>query len=411
MSQKFLPPPKPGIVGIDLGTTYSCVGVYQAGTGKVKILENRDGDQCIPSVVAFSENDVVVGYKAQAIGSPDSTIYDAKRFIGKKFKKSELEKEASRYSFQMVADEYGQIRYKLVEKPKDIDTLVSPEFIGSRVIDNLKSTAEKALEKKVTLGVMSVPAEFNEDQRNATIHAAKIAGIDILRVINEPTAAALAYGLHKKPDISYVLVVDLGGGTLDVSLLNVQGGMFITMGMAGNNHLGGQDFNERLLQYLITQIKQKYKINTLDLSDINSLRMLVEKTKRVLSSEMTSKIVLPLKTLNGETFHFTIKREIFEDLISDLVKKVLEPIKRVIDFVKMEPEDIDEVVLVGGSTRTPSVRKLLAEFFGKKPNTSIDPELAVVSGVAVQAGVIGGAWPLQVSAVEARTSVRKIHIS
>lgn len=394
-----------------LGTTYSCVGVYQAGSGKVRILENKEGDQCIPSVVAFNENDVVVGYKAQEMGNPDNTIYDAKRFIGKRFEKSELEKESSRYSFKMVADDYGQIRYKLVEKPKDIENFVTPEFIGSRVIDNLKLTAEKALEKKVNLGVMSVPAEFNDDQRNATIHAAKIAGIDVLRVINEPTAAALAYGLHKKPGISYILVVDLGGGTLDVSLLNIQGGMFITMGMAGNNHLGGQDFNERLLQYLINQIKQKYKIKTLELADITSLRMQVEKTKRKLSSVMSSEIVLPLRTLNGETFRITIQRHTFENLISDLVSKVLEPIKRVLSFVEMEPTDIDEVVLVGGSTRTPSVRKLLEEFFGKKPNTSIDPELAVVSGVAVQAGVIGGAWPLQVSAIEAKTSVRKIHIS
>lgn len=238
------------------------------------------------------------------------------------------------------------------------------------------------------------------------------AGLEVFRIINEPTAAALAYGLHTKPSLHNVLVVDLGGGTLDVSLLNVQGGMFLTQGMAGNNKLGGQDFNQRLHSYLKSVVEKQFKKKLTDKEDLQTLRLAVEEAKINLTSTHKTLLSVHFHSLGKNSlFEELITRTKFEELNVDLFKKVLEPIETVLKATHLHPDEIDEVVLVGGSTRIPTVRQYIQDFFGQKPNTNIDPELAVAMGVSVQAGIIGGMWPLTVSAVELPTQIKKIQIS
>lgn len=410
-AQKYLPPPKPKIVGIDLGTTFSCVGVYHAVSGAVDILEAQDGHQCIPSVVAVSEEGFLVGYKAvaQSEHNPKNTIYDAKRFIGKKYTAEELTQAQKRYPFKLEADEYGMVRY--VFNVNKTELRMSPEEIGSVIIKFLKNVAERNLTAPVTKCVMSVPAEFDEMQRNYTKKAGSIAGLEVWRVINEPTAAALAYGLHTKPELKTVLVVDLGGGTLDVSLLRVQGGMFLTQGMAGNNRLGGQDFNLRLYNYVKDLLETKFNLQITDKEDLQALRLAVEQVKINVTHHDSSTLKLFLHSL-GKHSHIkeTITRAKFEELNKDLFVKVLDPIRTVLEATHLEKEDIDEIVLVGGSTRIPMIRNLIREFFGKELNTHVDPELAVAMGVSIQAGIIGGMWPLKVSAVELPNRVVKIQV-
>lgn len=410
-AQKYLPPPKPKIVGIDLGTTFSCVGVYHAVSGAVDILEAQDGHQCIPSVVAVSEEGFLVGYKAvaQSEHNPKNTIYDAKRFIGKKYTAEELTQAQKRYPFKLEADEYGMVRY--VFNVNKTELRMSPEEIGSVIVKFLKNVAERNLTAPVTKCVMSVPAEFDEMQRNFTKKAGSIAGLEVWRVINEPTAAALAYGLHTKPELKTVLVVDLGGGTLDVSLLRVQGGMFLTQGMAGNNRLGGQDFNLRLYNYVKDLLETKFNLQITDKEDLQALRLAVEQVKINVTHHDSSTLKLFLHSL-GKHSHIkeTITRARFEELNKDLFVKVLDPIRTVLEATHLEKEDIDEIVLVGGSTRIPMIRNLIREFFGKELNTHVDPELAVAMGVSIQAGIIGGMWPLKVSAVELPNRVVKIQV-
>lgn len=414
IAQSRLPPPKPKIVGIDLGTTYSCVGVYQAITGHVDILMDENGRKVIPSIVAFTEKEVIVGHRAlaQAEINPKSTIYDAKRFIGKKFTKEELLKVNQLYQFDVTLDEKGNPFFVIGTHNR---TRISPMEIGGYIVGELKRIAEKNLSSNIDKAVMSVPAEFDMKQRNATIKAANLAGIKVLRVINEPTAAALAYGLHKKDGVKNVMVVDLGGGTLDVSLLNIQGGMFVTMAMAGNNRLGGQDFNNRFMNYLLSLIKDRFNKELTNSEDIQRLRQEVETAKINLTSSSEAIIHVKLPSLNQgkkiPIFEELVSRHTFEKINEDLFLKVLQPIKRVLQEVNYPKHVVDEVVLVGGSTRIPKIRQLIQEFFdGKPPNVSIDPELAVASGVAIQAGIIGGMWPLQVSAIEIFNHVKKVHV-
>ncbi|XP_002733972.2 heat shock 70 kDa protein 13-like [Saccoglossus kowalevskii] len=362
-------------------------------------------------MVAFTSHEVLVGDHAleQAEQNPLSTIYDSKRFIGKLFNPNEIAKEASRYEFK-IKEYNGLIRF--VVGSKDNMTEVTPEYIGSRILLELKKTAEERLESPVTMAVMSVPAEFNELQRNFTKMAARLAGINVLRVINEPTAAALAYGLHKKETVSNVMVVDLGGGTLDVSLLNVQGGMFVTMAMAGNNHLGGQDFNNRIIKYLLKLIEKRFNKPLNNPEDLQKLRLLVENVKLKLTQDNSTLIRTSFPSLgNHLVLQENFTRETFEKLNVDLFEKVLQPIKIVLEKSELPVDNVDEVVLVGGSTRIPKIRQLIQNFFHKVPNTTIDPELAVAYGVAIQAGIIGGVWPLQVSAIEVQRKVEKIHVT
>lgn len=414
LAQHYLPPPKPKVVGIDLGTTYSCIAVYEAVTGIVRVVPNSQEQETIPSIVAFGENGaVLVGHEAlaQVEKNPVNTIYDAKRFIGKKFKKEELLKEAAGYQFKIV--EHGGLAQFMLNHNGNL-TLVKPEEIGAHIIRSLRLTAEANLSIPVTRAVMAVPAEFNELQRNFTKLAAKFAGVEVLRLINEPTAAALAYGLHKKDNVRNVVVIDVGGGTSDISLLNIQGGMFSTQSMAGNNHLGGQDFNQRLYNYIYSIILTKYQKNTLSAEDLQTLRLAIENAKLQISTKPYYEMSVALSSIQPtvETvFQYNLTRTKFEEINEDLFKKVLLLLDAVLKPVELHPSDVDEVVLVGGSTRIPRIRQLIKQYFGKSPNVGIDPELAVAYGVAIQAGIIGGMWPLQVSAIEIPTRLKKIQIN
>ncbi|KAG8450338.1 hypothetical protein GDO86_002840 [Hymenochirus boettgeri] len=437
LAQQYLPMPTPRVIGIDLGTTYCSVGVFLPGKGEVKVIADDSGHQSIPSIVSFTENDVCVGYDGLELAdaNPQNTIYDAKRFIGKIFTPEELEKESARYSFK-VLNHKGNVFFSITTNET---FTVTPEYISSQLLLKLKKMAENYLSLPISKAVISVPADFDEMQRNFTVKAANLAGLDILRVINEPTAAAMAYGLHKA-DVFYVLVVDLGGGTLDVSLLNKQGGMFLTRAMAGNNKLGGQDFNQRLLQYLYENIYSTYGSLPSRKEEIHRLRQAVEEIKLNLTFFNSSWVRMPLtlnlsqpsKEITKESlenpmeqhvkdahsddssqlsknkgsfpdqvhFEMEISRKIFETLNEDLFQKILVPVEEVLHEGHVLKEEVDEIVLVGGSTRIPRIRQVIRDFFGKDPNTSVDPDLAVVTGVAIQAGIMGGSWPLQVSAIE-----------
>ncbi|KAJ6662455.1 hypothetical protein lerEdw1_011868 [Lerista edwardsae] len=443
LAQQYLPMPTPKVIGVDLGTTYCSVGVFLPGTGQVKVIPDENGHHSIPSIVSFAETDVLVGYDGLELAdsNPQNTVYDAKRFIGKIFTPEELMRESSRYPFKIL-HKNGAAEFSVSTNET---YSVTPEYIGAYLLLKLKRMSEDYLGMPVSKAVISVPAEFDERQRNYTILAARLAGLDILRVINEPTAAAMAYGLHKI-DVSNVLVVDLGGGTLDVSLLNKQGGMFLTRAMAGNNKLGGQDFNQRVLQYLYNEIQQAYGSLPSRKEEIHRLRQAVEAVKLNLTIHSSSiiKVFLtmpqrkdhhehlqkenklyynpenvPSETVTqmkdnmrdspSETesstwekvlFELEISRKLFETLNEDLFEKILVPIEQVLKDGHLDKMEVDEIVLVGGSTRIPRIQKVITEFFGKKPNTSVDPDLAVVIGVAIQAGIVGGSWPLQVSAVE-----------
>ncbi|XP_060901848.1 heat shock 70 kDa protein 13 [Labrus mixtus] len=407
LGQQYLPPPKPKVIGLDLGTTFCSVGVFLPGSGEVEIIRDQEGRKSIPSAVSFTTTEVLVGHKAVdlADSNPQNTIYDAKRFIGKTFESEVLKEESARYPFK-VMNNNGSAEFEIFTNHT---FTVTPEFIGSRLLLKMKKMAERQLNVPIQKAVISVPAEFDERQRNYTVRAANLAGLEILRVINEPTAAAMAYGLHKV-DVFNVLVVDLGGGTLDVSLLNKQGGMFLTRAMAGNNKLGGQDFSQRLLQYTTEQVQQDFGVPLTLKEDLHRLRQAVEAAKLNLTLQHSTTIRLPLHLHSSESsegsapapvlFQSVITRKLFEDLNEDLFQKILAPVKTVLTEGHLEKQEVDEIVLVGGSTRIPRIRRLISEFFGKEPNTSVDPDLAVVTGVAIQAGIMGGSWPLQVSAIE-----------
>nr|XP_046169505.1 heat shock 70 kDa protein 13 [Oncorhynchus gorbuscha] len=413
LGQQYLPPPKPKVIGLDLGTTFCSVGVFHPGTGDVEVIGDEEGRKSIPSAVSFTSTEVLAGHEGQnlADSNPENTIYDAKRFIGKIFEQELLEQESARYPFKVINNN-GSAEFFVTTNQT---FTVTPEFIGSRLLLKMRKMAEHHLGVPIQRAVISVPAEFDERQRNYTIRAANLAGLDILRVINEPTAAAMAYGLHKV-DVFNVLVVDLGGGTLDVSLLNKQGGMFLTRAMAGNNKLGGQDFSQRLLQYTMERVRQQYGVPPTLKEDIHHLRQAVEAAKLNLTLQPSADLRVPLhlepqgdakQPPQGPTkdpipviFQAVITRELFEELNADLFQKILAPVETVLAEGHLGKEEVDEIVLVGGSTRIPRIRKLISEYFGKEPNTSVDPDLAVVTGVAIQAGIMGGSWPLQVSAIE-----------
>lgn len=410
LGQQYLPPPKPKVIGLDLGTTFCSVGVFLPGSGEVKVIEDEEGRKSIPSAVSFTDTAVLAGYEAVDVAdsNPQNTVYDAKRFIGKIFEPGVLEQESARYPFQVINNN-GSAEFVI---STNRTFTVSPEFVGSRLLMRLKKMAERQLGASVQKAVISVPAEFDDRQRNYTVRAANLAGLEILRVINEPTAAAMAYGLHKV-DVFNVLVVDLGGGTLDVSLLNKQGGMFLTRAMAGNNKLGGQDFSQRLFQYVTERVRQQFGVAPVLKEDIHRLRQAVEAAKLNLTLHPSALISIPLhlhahgvsESPEGAAppsvrFQVEVSRQLFEELNEDLFQKILVPVKTVLAEGHLDKERVDEIVLVGGSTRIPRIRRLIGEYFGKEPNTSVDPDLAVVTGVAIQAGIMGGSWPLQVSALE-----------
>ncbi|KAB8262702.1 heat shock protein 70 family [Aspergillus pseudonomiae] len=376
------------VIGIDLGTTYSCVGVMQ--NGKVEILVNDQGNRITPSYVAFTDEERLVGdaAKNQYAANPVRTIFDIKRLIGRKFDDKDVTKDTKNFPFKVVnKDGKPVVKVDVNKSPKTF----TPEEVSAMVLGKMKEIAEGYLGKSVTHAVVTVPAYFNDAQRQATKDAGTIAGLNVLRVVNEPTAAAIAYGLDKTGDERQVIVYDLGGGTFDVSLLSIDNGVFEVLATAGDTHLGGEDFDHRVMDYFVKQYNKKNNVDiTKDLKSMGKLKREVEKAKRTLSSQMSTRIEIE-SFHNGEDFSETLTRAKFEELNMDLFKKTLKPVEQVLKDAKVKKSEVDDIVLVGGSTRIPKVQALLEEFFGgKKASKGINPDEAVAFGAAVQGGVLSG---------------------
>jgi molecular chaperone DnaK len=374
-------------VGIDLGTTNSVIAVWEGG--EPSVIPNVEGSRTTPSVVAFTDSgERLVGQLArrQAILNPKGTIYSAKRFIGRRFE--EVSSEADAVGFDVVADEQGNTRFAVRGKH------YAPEEISAQVLRKLADDAGKSLGERVTEAVITVPAYFNDAQRTATKDAGRIAGLEVLRIINEPTAAALAYGMDKRSHET-VLVFDLGGGTFDVSLLDVGDGVVEVRATAGDGHLGGDDFDRRLVDHLADEFQRD---NGIDLrNDPQALQRLfeaAEKAKVELSSVSQTQVSLPFITADAsgpKHLQTSVMRSTFEKLTSDLIDRCLDPVKQAMDDAKVTENDIDEVILVGGSTRIPAVQSLVRKLTGgKEPNMSVNPDEVVALGAAVQAGVLKG---------------------
>ena len=377
-------------IGIDLGTTYSCVGVWQ--NDRVEIIANDQGNRTTPSYVAFTDTERMIGDSAknQAAANPKNTIFDAKRLIGRKFSDQATQSDLKHFPFKVVPKDGDKPIIEVDFKGEQKQFL--PEEISSMVLVKMKEIAEAYLGEPVTDAVITVPAYFNDAQRTATKDAGSIAGLNILRIINEPTAAAIAYGLDKISDKEKnILIFDLGGGTFDVSLLTLEEGIFEVKATAGDTHLGGEDFDNRLVSHFVKEFKRQAKI---DISDnpraMRRLRTACERAKRSLSSTTQTSIEID-SLADGKDFFSSITRARFEELCMDLFRGTMDPVERVLKDAKMSKTQIDEVVLVGGSTRIPKVQQLLSDFFnGKEPSRSINPDEAVAHGAAVQASILSG---------------------
>ncbi|CAG8571917.1 257_t:CDS:2 [Paraglomus brasilianum] len=384
-----------GAIGIDLGTTYSCVAVWENERVVtptniiIEIIANEQGNRTTPSYVAFAGAERLIGdaAKNQAAMNPKNTVFDAKRLIGRRFDDPEVKADMKHWPFTVVDGESSpQIQVEYMGETKTF----TPQEISSMVLAKMKSIAEGKLGKTVKKAVITVPAYFNDSQRLATKDAGTISGLDVLRIINEPTAAAIAYGLDAKDTSEKnVLIFDLGGGTFDVSLLNITGGVFAVKATAGDTHLGGQDFDNNLLEHFKSEFKRKHKADiSPDARAIRRLRSACERAKRTLSS--SAQTTIEVDSLHGGVdFQASITRAKFEELNVSLFNSTIEPVKKVLKDAKMEKKDIHEIVLVGGSTRIPKIQSLLQEYFdGKELNKSINPDEAVAYGAAVQAAVL-----------------------
>ncbi|RPD66342.1 heat shock protein HSS1 [Lentinus tigrinus ALCF2SS1-7] len=376
-------------VGIDLGTTYSCVGVWQ--NDRVEIIANDQGNRTTPSYVAFTDSERLIGdaAKNQVAMNPHNTVFDAKRLIGRKFSDPEVQSDIKHFPFT-VFDKGGKPYIRVSYRGEDKE--FSPEEISSMVLHKMKEVAESYLGGTVTSAVITVPAYFNDSQRQATKDAGAISGLNVLRIINEPTAAAIAYGLDKKTQGERnVLIFDLGGGTFDVSLLTIEEGIFEVKATAGDTHLGGEDFDNRLVMHFTQEFKRKHKK---DLSGnpraLRRLRTACERAKRTLSSAAQTTIEID-SLFEGIDFYTSLTRARFEELCQDLFRSTLEPVEKVLRDSKIDKSQVHEIVLVGGSTRIPRIVKLVSDFFnGKEPNKSINPDEAVAYGAAVQAAILTG---------------------
>jgi heat shock protein 1/8 len=379
-------------IGIDLGTTYSCVGVMQ--NGKVEIIANDQGNRTTPSYVAFTDTEKLTGdaAKSQAALNSRNTVFDAKRLIGRQFTDSSTQSDIKHFPFKVSADpQTGKCiihaEYKNEEKT------YTPEQISAFVLMEMKKTAEAYLGHEVYDAVVTVPAYFNDAQRQATKDAGVIAGLNVLRIINEPTAAAIAYGLDRgsnKDEEHNILIFDLGGGTFDVSVLCIDEGVFEVKSTAGNTHLGGEDFDNRLVNHFLEEFKRKHKKDVTDPKAVRRLRTACEKAKRTLSSASQASVEIDA-FYEGVDFYTNITRARFEELCADLFRSCMDPVERALADAKLSKSDIHEVVLVGGSSRIPKVQKLLSDFFnGKELNKSINPDECVAYGAAVQAAILTG---------------------
>merc|ERR1719244_1146728 len=375
------------VIGIDLATTYSCVGIYK--NGRVEIIPNDQGNRITPSYVAFTEDERLIGEAAknQATVNPSQTLFDVKRLIGWRFKDSTVQKDIKLLPFAIV-DKGGKPMISV--KVKGEDKVMAPEEVSSMVLTKMKETAENYLGKEVKHAVITVPAYFNDAQRQSTKDAGTISGMNVLRIINEPTAAAIAYGLDKKTEKN-ILVFDLGGGTFDVSLLTIDNGVFEVVATNGDTHLGGEDFDQRVMEHFIKLYKKKKgKDLRKDSRAVQKLRREVEKAKRALSAAHQVRVEVE-SIMDGEVFSETLTRAKFEELCMDLFKGTLKPVQKVMEDSELSKKEIDEIVLVGGSTRIPKIQQLVKDFFnGKEPSRGINPDEAVAYGAAVQAGVLSG---------------------
>lgn len=379
------------VIGIDLGTTYSCVGIFK--NGRVEIIPNELGNRITPSIVAFTDDEKLVGEAAKNQGAinPTRTIYSIKRLIGRKYNDKEVQHDKKLLPYEIVNKDgkpYVQVNVKGTNKQ------YSPEEISAMILIKMKGIAEKYLGTEVKNAVITVPAYFNDSQRQSTKDAGVIAGLNVLRIINEPTAAAIAYGLDKqtsKDKEKNILVFDLGGGTFDVSLLTIDAGVFEVIQTNGDTHLGGEDFDNRVLDYFVKLIKKKHSIDvTENKSAIQKLKTEIEKAKRTLSSALQASIEVDELT-EGIDFKESLTRAKFEELNMDLFKKTMNPVEIVLKDSGMKKPEINDIVLVGGSTRIPKIQTLLKEYFnGKEPNKAINPDEAVAYGAAVQGGILGG---------------------
>jgi L1 cell adhesion molecule like protein len=377
-------------VGIDLGTTYSCVGVWQ--NDRVEIIANDQGNRTTPSYVAFTESERLIGdaAKSQAAMNATNTVFDAKRLIGRKFSDPGVQSDMKHWPFAVVSGPGGtpiiEVEYKGEKKS------FKAEEISSMVLGKMREIAEAYLGKEVKNAVITVPAYFNDSQRQATKDAGSISGLNVLRIINEPTAAAIAYGLDKKGDEKNVLIFDLGGGTFDVSLLTIEEGIFEVKATAGDTHLGGEDFDNRMVDYFLQDFKRRHRKDmSKNQRSLRRLRTACERAKRTLSSSTQAHIEID-SLFDGIDFNSTITRARFEDLCMDYFKKCMDPCEKVLRDSKISKNNVHEVVLVGGSTRIPKIQQMLSEFFnGKEPCKSINPDEAVAYGATVQAAILSGA--------------------
>lgn len=377
------------VLGIDLGTTNSCMAIVEGG--KAKVLENKEGNRTTPSVVAVSKNgERLVGQlaKRQAVTNPQNTLHSIKRFIGRRWSDEEVQKDIKKLPFKVVEGKNGAIKIKMGDKD------YTPPEISAMVLQKLKTDAEEKIGEKITEAVITVPAYFDDSQRQATKDAGEIAGLKVLRIINEPTAAALAYGLDQKKE-QKIAVYDLGGGTFDISILELGDNTIEVKATNGDTHLGGDDFDAVIIDWIISEFKKEHGIDlSKDAMALQRIKDSAEKAKHELSTAMETEINQPFITQDssGAPLHLlmTLSRAKLESLVSHLVEKTLEPCKSALKDAGLSAKDIDEVILVGGMTRMPLVQKKVEEFFGKKPNMTVNPDEVVAAGAAIQGGVLQG---------------------